>query len=401
MENVNYSLNPDTHEITEEELGSFLQYPLRLAWAITIHKSQGLTFDKLIIDAENAFANGQVYVALSRCTSLEGLILTSHVNRKFLGAHQNLKDWQEKNHDEKNLQQKFHDSRQKYIQQELQNIFTWKNWHYELRELNDILDEQKENLPAECFSWIAELAEKQKTLQDVADKFKERIIQLCNPVAQISNLCYAEENQPLQKRIKDAANYFSAEIMKWKEKFFNHPLSTDTKKTARKMDVSLNEINFIVHEILHKINHCKNGFLLNDYLKNGKKVVPIYRDEKIQSSYAQNQIRNISSKELEHSGLYDSIAEMRRRIGSATNLPLYTIFNNNAIKNVCMSLPGSKDALLKVRRIRQSKSEKYGDEVLGLVREYCLENNLEPQQILKNPDKSGRERKSQPQWKKP
>ena len=256
-----------------------------------------------------------------------------------------------------------------------------------MRELNDILNEQKENLPSECFSWIAELTEKQKALDEAAVKFKEHMVDLCNqnPVV--------EENQPLQKRIKDAANYFSAEIMKWKEKFFNHPLSTDTKKTARKIDTSLNEINFIVHEILHKINHCKNGFLLNDYLKNGKKVVPIYRDEKIQSSYAQNQIRNISSKELEHSGLYDSIAEMRRRIGSATNLPLYTIFSNNAIKNVCMSLPGSKDALLKVKGFGKAKVKKYGDEVLGLVREYCLENNLEPQQIFKEPNLA-REKKS-------
>ena len=81
-----------------------------------------------------------------------------------------------------------------------------------MRELNDILNEQKENLPSECFSWIAELTEKQKALDEPV-KFKERMVDLCNqnPVV--------EENQPLQERIKDAANYFSAEIMKWKEKF--------------------------------------------------------------------------------------------------------------------------------------------------------------------------------------
>ncbi len=112
---MNYTLNSETRQIEEEELGSFRQYPLRLAWAITIHKSQGLTFDKLIIDAENAFANGQVYVALSRCTALEGLVLTTPVNQKFLGAHQNLKEWTEKNQDEKNLEQRFKEARQTFI----------------------------------------------------------------------------------------------------------------------------------------------------------------------------------------------------------------------------------------------------------------------------------------------
>ena len=62
-------------------LGTFTQYPLRLAWAITIHKSQGLTFEHAIIDAQQAFASGQVYVALSRCRTLEGLVLASTLNR--------------------------------------------------------------------------------------------------------------------------------------------------------------------------------------------------------------------------------------------------------------------------------------------------------------------------------
>ncbi len=76
-ENARYKLNAETHEIETDVQGTFCQYPLRLAWAVTIHKSQGLTFSHAVIDANQSFAPGQVYVALSRCRSLEGLVLTA------------------------------------------------------------------------------------------------------------------------------------------------------------------------------------------------------------------------------------------------------------------------------------------------------------------------------------
>lgn len=79
-ENTKYSLNEKTKQIEAEVQGTFKQYPLRLAWAITIHKSQGLTFEHAIIDAQSSFAAGQVYVALSRCKTLEGLILASPIS---------------------------------------------------------------------------------------------------------------------------------------------------------------------------------------------------------------------------------------------------------------------------------------------------------------------------------
>ena len=83
-ENIRYHMNEETHQIESTKIGSFMQYPIKPAWAITIHKSQGLTFDKAVIDAHEAFSPGQAYVALSRCRSLDGMVLSEKLSQRAI-----------------------------------------------------------------------------------------------------------------------------------------------------------------------------------------------------------------------------------------------------------------------------------------------------------------------------
>ena len=101
--NTTFTLDEATNKIEQKDLGSFRQYPLKLAWAVTVHKSQGLTFDKVILDLEDTFAPGQLYVALSRCRTLEGMHLSSKINPKNLIVDHRVKAFYDQAPDEQQL----------------------------------------------------------------------------------------------------------------------------------------------------------------------------------------------------------------------------------------------------------------------------------------------------------
>jgi Helicase len=201
-ENIRYTLNKSTRQLDSDVLGSFTQYPLRLAWAITIHKSQGLTFERAIIDAGAAFAPGQVYVALSRCTNLEGMVLQSRVNSSSLFSDTRIVEFSQRSASSNQLQQEFSIAKKHYQQTVLLSTFDFAVAINSAKELMEYLLEHTSSFNPESFTWTEELLGKLDKLQKTAKKFQTQLQFLFQQPES------PEENQPLQERIKAAAIYF-------------------------------------------------------------------------------------------------------------------------------------------------------------------------------------------------
>ena len=177
--NIKYNLNEATQEITEEVIGTFVQYPLKLAWAITVHKSQGLTFDKAILDVNDVFAPGQAYVAFSRLRSLDGLKLLRPVENRSISMDQQVKDFTQIDVDLASLNNQLSNDTVHYLKNRLIQTFDW----YSLLELISILSSSHTSAPIKTeknknLKWIKELVEKLSNTQEHSLNFRKQIDKL-------------------------------------------------------------------------------------------------------------------------------------------------------------------------------------------------------------------------------
>ena len=204
-ENIRYTYDQQKDNLNQEELGTFTQYPIRLAWAITIHKSQGLTFERAIVDAGVSFAAGQVYVSLSRLTSLDGLVLYSRISPNSISTDKRVIDYVQTEKAEDELQQILETEQKLYVQQYLLQSFFWQQITDVVQVNLEAYEHRQFQDKAASITWAIELMQHSNKLMEVAEKFTRQLEYLCKT-------CEEDKYKMLFDRTSAACNYFIAAL---------------------------------------------------------------------------------------------------------------------------------------------------------------------------------------------
>ncbi len=256
-ENKKYSLNPDNNEIEENRTGIYSHFPLKLAWAITVHKSQGLTFEKAVIDVSSAFAPGQIYVALSRLTGLGGLVLSETLPGRPPGQDPQLKAFYEGKPSTDVLKESLKADSQKYVGQELLRTFDFSDlgdsvkWH-----IKGYNKEKCRSAKQDFRPWALALHADLMTMKTVADRFLTQLMQMLRK----------EDNAALQKRVNKATVYFKPQLQNFSKRIMDHIVAVNILKGMKAYIRELRELESIFFgriQMLHKSEALIKALLEN------------------------------------------------------------------------------------------------------------------------------------------
>ncbi|MFL5811210.1 MAG: helix-turn-helix domain-containing protein [Flavisolibacter sp.] len=354
--NIRYIYSKDNDDIDEELLGSFTQYPVRLAWAITVHKSQGLTFEKAIIDAGASFAPGQVYVALSRCTSLQGLILKSRILPYAISTDKRIIEFAQKEIANPNeLDQILEEEKYRYWGQALVKNFDWNKLITTLREWLEIIPDKK--MPdVKATTQLAQgLLVKAREQSIVAQKFQRQLEQIL-AVAQST-----KDYSQLISRMEKAIGFFAEQIARDILSPIQHHIHS-IKYVARinKYREEVNEVESVVWNYMQRLLNAGYGELRFADPKAYEQFVPM--SQKTSGSKEPKGSSQKTTQDLFKGGkTIKEIAELRRMAVSTIESHLARFVITGEIEACELVAPQKIENILKV-------IEQLGPESQGLIK---------------------------------
>ncbi|MEA4936111.1 MAG: AAA family ATPase [Paludibacter sp.] len=362
-ENIRYTPDLKTKKINEEIIGKFTQFPVRLAWAITIHKSQGLTFEKAVIDAGEAFAPGQVYVALSRCRNLEGMVLWSRINPSTIENDREIVEHERLKLPLEALESELDKSRYIFRSYVLRQVFDFTTLTGQFARFSKSIEEVVTSFHDDTMPFLKNIQQQLVELDDIGSKFRH----------QVENIFHKSEVDEdfLSERLDAAKTFFTGKIHDLTETLKQSPATTDSRENAQNYNdgiktlfSELSQKDYLLNKLQHPFSvenyfTVKNSFVIPDFTVNAYSKVSAGKTFKVN-----------------HPKLYFRLIELRNKICEPDNTPIYLVAGSKTIEEMADFLPLSEKELLQIHGFGKAKVEKFGRQFLEVITDYCLDNNL-------------------------
>ena len=365
-ESMKYSLDAKTNEIKQEVEGTFCQYPLQAAWAVTIHKAQGLTFDRVVIDAADAFAFGQVYVALSRCRTLEGLSLSTPLTAGVAFNDTSVSHFVNAQPSFEQTSMAADDYERQYRMEKLMELFGIDD----LVHLADKLYEHYGKLKNIYPNLVQSLNTKISTLMDlqvVSEKFKAQLMRI-DPSAQ-------------ELRARQGAEYFQGKLAEVAatlptlldvdidNKVTAERVKDNGSKFAEALGMKLSCLTAVIKDgySVQTVQRAKVDYLMNNEgkeKKTGRERAP-----------KQAKPTKQSGGDNMNTDLATALRNWRALKAAEQNVPAYLILQQKALQAIATNMPHTIAELKRQLGVGEKTVQRYGAELLDIINDYTNDNN--------------------------
>jgi hypothetical protein len=361
-ENLRFSLDEKTREVKEEIIGTFSQIPLKLAWAITIHKSQGLTFERAIIDAQAAFAAGQVYVALSRCKSFEGLVLRTPIPGRAIKTDFSVYGFSQEVRNNQPDDAELEIARQKFRNELILDLFDFNSLKNKLIYAKKVFINAGNSLVSEFVTEINKIESSfNSDIVEVSDKFRRQLQFL------MSRPDESNDDTEVDERLKKACQWFTEKL----ESTLNPCLAgirieTDNKaleKTAMEALSGLRRELFIKLAVLRS---SSGDFNTLSCLQARANAELDFQEKPIKET-----LKKVAPPNTSHPEFYIWLKDWRNEKASELDIEPYLVLPQKTLMEIAKMLPRNKKALGSIKGIGKAKLRVFGDEILHIIEEYC------------------------------
>lgn len=364
-ENIEYTVDSETKAITEDKIGSFSQIPLRLAWSITIHKSQGLTFERAIIDAEGAFAHGQTYVALSRCKSLEGLILKSKISPKQIINDTSVDLFNKQSEANQPNEVILNQSKRRFQLDLISEVFSFYEFLFPANRILDIFYRNRGSLEGNIETPLITIKESVTNLLKVSTSFNAQLESL------VGEMEIPESYTVAQERFVKAVTYFNNQTkLTIEDPLRSLSFTTDNQTIDKDINSHLDTLEELLETKQLYFQGLIKGFYADIFLDLRAKAVFIGKEKP--KKQRKSVIEGTSNIEL-----FELLRALRNQIAKREGLVHFQIFSQKSLYAMCELLPTSLAELKEVHGMGKTRIDKYGEDILKVITQYCDDNDIE------------------------